>query len=234
MSFGMFDVSWSWMFHPCPALSNSVVYGTLGSIKSASSACRSADYGTLIESAYTCCCRLGGVHLTGDDATKVSFQGRQWRAYSVVGGPRCRRAHRLFRTNLWEETMRSIVVLAFMSLVVAAGAADSLAQTAGSSLVSVSVAELREVATGWSAKKQILGKDVYNDAGDKIGDINDLIVTPSRSLSYAIVGVGGFLGIGEHNVAVPVSMFKQQTGRITLPGATKDALKATPKFEYAK
>jgi hypothetical protein len=61
-----------------------------------------------------------------------------------------------------------------------------------------------------------------------------LIVTPSRSLSYAIVGVGGFLGIGEHNVAVPVSKFKQQMGKITLPGATKDALKAAPKFEYAQ
>ena len=128
--------------------------------------------------------------------------------------------------------MRNIALVAFMSLMLASGAADSSAQTAGSTLVEV--AELREVATGWSAKKQILGKDVYNDAGDKIGDVNDLIVTPSRSLSYAIVGVGGFLGIGEHNVAVPVSMFKQQTGRITLPGATKDALKATPKFEYAK
>jgi sporulation protein YlmC with PRC-barrel domain len=130
--------------------------------------------------------------------------------------------------------MRVIVFIAFMSLMVAAVAADSSAQTAGSSLVSVSVAELREVANGWSAKKQILGKDVYNDTGDKIGDVADLIVTPSRSLSYAIVGVGGFLGIGEHNVAVPVSMFKQQMGKITLPGATKDALKAAPKFEYAK
>ena len=130
--------------------------------------------------------------------------------------------------------MRTIVLVAFISFMVAAVAADSSAQTAGSSLVSVSVAELREVATGWSAKKQILGKDVYNDAGDKIGDINDLIVTPSRSLSYAIVGVGGFLGLGEHNVAVPVSMFKQQVGKITLPGATKDALKAATKFEYAQ
>jgi sporulation protein YlmC with PRC-barrel domain len=129
--------------------------------------------------------------------------------------------------------VRIIVLVVFMSLVVAAGAADSSAQTAGSSLVSVSVTEMREVAKGWSAKKQILGKDVYNDAGDKIGDINDLIVTPNRSLSYAIVGVGGFLGIGEHNVAVPVSKFKQQMGKITLPGATKDALKAAPKFEYA-
>lgn len=128
--------------------------------------------------------------------------------------------------------MRIIVLVAFMSLMVAAVAADSSAQTAGSSLVSVSVTEMREVLTGWSAKKQILGQDVYNDAGDKIGEVNDLIVTPKRSLSYAIVGVGGFLGIGEHNVAVPVSKFKQKMGKITLPGATKDALKAAPKFEY--
>ncbi len=53
--------------------------------------------------------------------------------------------------------MRIMVLVAFMSLMVAAGTADSSAQTAGSTVVSVSVAELREVATGWSAKKQILG-----------------------------------------------------------------------------
>ena len=128
--------------------------------------------------------------------------------------------------------MKTIVLVAIVSLVIAAGAADSAAQTAGSTLISTE--QLREVATGWSAKKQILGKDVYNDAGEKIGDINDLIVAPSRAVSYAIVGVGGFLGMGEHNVAVPVSKFKQQMDKIVLPGATKDALKAAPKFEYAK
>jgi sporulation protein YlmC with PRC-barrel domain len=110
-----------------------------------------------------------------------------------------------------------------MSLVVAAGAADSVAQTAGSSVVSVSVSELREVAKGWSVKKQILGKDVYNDAGEKIGEVSDLIVAPNRSVSHAIVGVGGFLGVGEHDVAIPVSRFKQQMGKIVLKGATKDA-----------
>jgi hypothetical protein len=128
--------------------------------------------------------------------------------------------------------VKTIVLVAIVSLVIAAGAADSAAQTAGSTLISTE--QLREVATGWSAKKQILGKDVYNDAGEKIGDINDLIVAPSRAISYAIVGVGGFLGMGEHNVAVPVSKFKQQMDKIVLPGATKDALKAAPKFEYAK
>jgi sporulation protein YlmC with PRC-barrel domain len=129
--------------------------------------------------------------------------------------------------------VKTRVLLALTSLVIAAAAADSGAQTAGS-MVSVSSAEMRQVAAGWSAKKQILGKDVYNEAGDKIGEIGDLIVTPSRSLSYAIVGVGGFLGVGERDVAVPVSKFKLQIGKIVLPGATKETLKAAPKFEYAK
>ena len=128
--------------------------------------------------------------------------------------------------------MKTMVLVAIVSLVIAAGAADSAAQTAGSTLISKE--QLREVSTGWSAKKQILGKDVYNEAGEKVGDINDLIVAPSRAFAYAIVGVGGFLGMGEHNVAVPVSKLKQQMGKIVLSGATKEALKAAPKFEYAK
>jgi sporulation protein YlmC with PRC-barrel domain len=130
--------------------------------------------------------------------------------------------------------VKAMILVTLMSLFVAVIVADSAAQTAGSTVVSVSKSELREIAKGWSAKKQILGKDVYNDAGDKIGEIDDLIVAPNKSLSYAIVGVGGFLGVGEHQVAVPVSRFKQQMGKIVLRGATKDALKAAPKFEYAK
>ena len=129
--------------------------------------------------------------------------------------------------------MRTIVLVVFTSLVIAAGAADAVAQTAGST-VSVSTTELREIAMGWSAKKQILGEGVYNNIGEKIGDINDLIVTPDKAVSYAIVGVGGFLGVGEHEIAVPVGQLKQLEGKIVLPGATKDALKAAPKFEYAK
>jgi sporulation protein YlmC with PRC-barrel domain len=129
--------------------------------------------------------------------------------------------------------VKALIVVALMSLVIAFAGADSSAQTAGSSVISVSVSEVKEIAKGWSAKKQILGKDVYNDAGDKIGEISDLIVAPNKSISYAIVGVGGFLGIAEHDVAVPVARFRQQMGKIVLKGATKDALKKAPKFEYA-
>ena len=108
------------------------------------------------------------------------------------------------------------------------------AQVAGSSTVGVTVEEMKVVALGWSAKKKIMGKAVYNDKNEKIGTVDDLIITPDKSVSYAIIGAGGFLGMGKHDVAIPVSQFKEDKGRIVLAGATKDALKAMPKFEYAK
>jgi hypothetical protein len=52
-------------------------------------------------------------------------------------------------------------------------------------------------------------------------------------VSYAIIGVGGVIGLGKREVAVPVSMLKEDHGKLVLPGATKDAVKAMPKFEYA-
>src|SRR5215510_15183290 len=130
--------------------------------------------------------------------------------------------------------LSGVAVLAFAGLVVVGSTERPAAQVAGSTLLAVSVEELKMVAVGWSAKKQILGKDVYNDKDEKIGVVDDLIITPDRSLSYAIIGAGGFLGVGKHDVAIPVGRFKEDKGRIVLAGATKDALMAVPKFEYAK
>jgi hypothetical protein len=64
----------------------------------------------------------------------------------------------------------------------------SHAQVAGSSTVGVIQEELKVVMRGWSAKKQIMGKAVYNEEKQKIGTIDDLIVTPDKSVSYAIIG----------------------------------------------
>ncbi|RQW77241.1 MAG: PRC-barrel domain containing protein, partial [Geobacter sp.] len=63
--------------------------------------------------------------------------------------------------------------------------------------------ETGTVVQGWSAKKSIIGKAVTNEANEKIGKVEDIIVTPEDSVSKAIIGVGGFLGMGEHRVAVP-------------------------------
>jgi sporulation protein YlmC with PRC-barrel domain len=114
--------------------------------------------------------------------------------------------------------------------------APVFAQVAGSTTVSIGVAveELQQVYTGWSAKKQILGQEVHNDKGEKVGKIDDLIIAPDEMVSYAIVGAGGFLSIGRHDVAIPVNQFKMENGKIVLPGATKEAIKAMPEFEWAK
>jgi len=128
----------------------------------------------------------------------------------------------------------NVAAVALVGLVVVGSAGRLGAQIAGSTTLAISVEELKAVAIGWSAKKKILGKDVYNDKGEKIGVVDDLIITPDRSLSYAIIGAGGFLGVGKHDVAIPVGRFKEDKGRIVLAGATKDALMAVPKFEYAK
>ena len=130
---------------------------------------------------------------------------------------------------------RSGVAMLAMAGLIVAGAAGSVgAQVAGSTVIGVSVEEIKAVAVGWSAKKKILGKSVYNEKNEKIGVVDDLIITPDKSVSYAIIGAGGFLGIDKHDVAIPVGQLKDDKGKIVLVGATKDILKAMPKFVYAK
>src|SRR5437588_12203269 len=107
------------------------------------------------------------------------------------------------------------------------------ADVAGSSLLGVSVIELRDVAEGWSARRQVLGQPVYNDKAEMIGRVEDIIISPSKAVSYAIVGVGGFLQLGSHDVAIPVNQFTQPNDKLVLAGATADALRAMPAFEYA-
>ena len=135
----------------------------------------------------------------------------------------------MFKKNRFIALLAPLGLVAVVSL----GAATSHAQVAGSQTIGASQEEIKLVATGWSAKRNILGKAVYNDKNDKIGTIDDLIISPDKSLSFAIVGVGGFLGMGKHDVAIPIKNIKEEGNKLVLPGATKEALKALPEFQYA-
>jgi sporulation protein YlmC with PRC-barrel domain len=81
--------------------------------------------------------------------------------------------------------------------------------------------QLRQVAAGWSVQRQVLGQSVYNDATESIGTVDDVIVGTDKSVSYAIIGVGGFLDMGKHDVAVPVNQLKQADGKFVLTGAPR-------------
>ena len=66
-----------------------------------------------------------------------------------------------------------------------------------------------------------------------LGELDDLIVGKDRVL-FAIVQVGGFLGIGSHFIAVPYSSLQinEDGSRIVLPGATREQVKGLPEFKY--
>jgi sporulation protein YlmC with PRC-barrel domain len=130
--------------------------------------------------------------------------------------------------------MRNPVTAVLMGVLLIVAVGNVSAQIAGSTTPGMSVEELQTIARGWSATKQILGKPVYNAKNEKVGDVDDLIIAPDSASSYAIIGVGGFLGLGERQVAVPANHLKHTEGRIVLPDATKDALQAMPSFQYAK
>jgi PRC-barrel domain len=89
------------------------------------------------------------------------------------------------------------------------------------------------VIKGVSAKRQVLGQKVHNDQGEMVGKIDDLILT-KRLVTYAIVGAGGFLGLGRHDVAIPADKLMRDNDRIVLPDASKEVLRAMPRFEYAQ
>jgi hypothetical protein len=81
-----------------------------------------------------------------------------------------------------------------------------------------------------------IGQAVYNGTNESIGNVNDLIMKKDGGLVAAVIGVGGFLGIGEKNVAVP--MEKITVAQNTTDGSVKlttsetaETLKAAPEFK---
>lgn len=130
--------------------------------------------------------------------------------------------------------MKKTLLIAALGLAVSAMAATPAATpVAGSTPVSLTITEASQVALGWSVKKSLLGKTVYNEKGEKVGKVEDLIVAPDKNVSYVIVGAGGFIGMGRHDVAIAVTQIQEQGGRLVMAGATPDSIKAMAAFEYA-
>ena len=78
-------------------------------------------------------------------------------------------------------------------------------------------------------------QDVYNPSNTKIGEVMDVLVGPNGQISTVIVGVGGFLGVDEKDVAVNFNSIQKtmKDNKVYLTmDATKDALKTAPGFRY--
>jgi sporulation protein YlmC with PRC-barrel domain len=137
-------------------------------------------------------------------------------------------------------------------------AAPAMAQTPSSA----ANAQTASAAGLWQASK-VVGLNVYNGQNEKIGSIQQLMLDKNGTVASVVIGVGGFLGMGERDVAVKFSDLKwsnesvpsttsnpppattgtgttkSSSGPVTYPdhavlSATKDQLKAMPQFDYNK
>jgi sporulation protein YlmC with PRC-barrel domain len=111
---------------------------------------------------------------------------------------------------------------------------DALAMTPGSVAQQRVAAFLARPQSDAVSVTAYFDRSVYNGAGEKIGTVNDLLVGPDAKLIAAVIGVGGFLGIGEKDVAVPFSSMqieRRDNEWRLVTNATKDALQAAPVYE---
>jgi sporulation protein YlmC with PRC-barrel domain len=101
----------------------------------------------------------------------------------------------------------------------------------------LTTADAQKLGNAWRASK-VKGSSVYNDKNEKVGSIDDLIIDRNDHVVYAVLSVGGFLGMGNHLVAVPYDQLvinadnKGKVDKVIMRGATKDSLKAMPEFKY--
>jgi hypothetical protein len=101
-----------------------------------------------------------------------------------------------------------------------------------SQTVEVVKVDVQKLSAGYRASK-IIGSNVLNDANEAIGKIDNLLVSPDGKTPFAVLSIGGFLGLGSHMVVVPYESLKLVDNKIVLPGGTKDRLRMLPEFKYA-
>jgi len=85
------------------------------------------------------------------------------------------------------------------------------------------IVEVDDLAPTYPAS-ELLGRAVINDADESVGRIEDLLIL-GDSVAFAILYVGGFLGIAAHRVVVPFGALLIDDDEIVLPGASREALK---------
>lgn len=127
---------------------------------------------------------------------------------------------------------RSIALLAAAAVVTVGLGAPAFSQGTSQTLAMIKV-DQQSLATGYRTSK-IVGGSVVNEAKETVGSIDDLIVTSNERVPFAILSVGGFLGVGTKFVAVPFNAIEVSDKQMLLRGATKESLKGLPEFKYDK
>ena len=92
----------------------------------------------------------------------------------------------------------------------------------------------QQLDSEWLARV-FIGQAVHNVAGETVGDINDLVFDRKGQISTAVIGVGGFLSMGEKSVGVPFGSLTYKLGsngeRVIVVALSKEDLTQAPSFK---
>ncbi len=97
--------------------------------------------------------------------------------------------------------------------------------------MALSQVDLSTLATGYRTSK-VVGSKVFSASGETVGTIDDLIVTPNDKIPFAVLSVGGFLGVGSKYIVVSYAALTVEDKKIVMKDATKESLKNLPEYKY--
>jgi sporulation protein YlmC with PRC-barrel domain len=137
--------------------------------------------------------------------------------------------------NALEDNMKKIALIAASLAVLASPALAEEAKTTGTAPAE---AKFSTVSKDEMFSSKLKGLNVYNQKDESVGEITDIAIK-NNQIDALILSVGGFLGMGEHYVAVSPSSVKitrdQKNDKwVASMNTTKEALKAAPEFKYPK
>ena len=123
--------------------------------------------------------------------------------------------------------MRSIVIAAVFV---------ALASSVSAQTVDTAAFKTEQTADEWRIANYV-GKPIVNAAGEKIGDVNDVLFDRSGKITTVVIGVGGFLGLGEKRVALPfeaITYGETDGKRQIMVSLTKEALQSAPDYKLTE
>jgi hypothetical protein len=132
--------------------------------------------------------------------------------------------------------MKTFIAAALLSAAFIAGPAYAqTAQPAAPAATTATAGSKMMLKNNWRASK-LMGLDVYNEANEKLGDINELILDKDGKINAVVIGVGGFLGMGEHDIAVSMDKLKfvetpVRTSSTAPAGAVRETTTSAPARE---
>ena len=132
--------------------------------------------------------------------------------------------------------LKILTLAGAMALAAAGPFGQALAQTASTS-AAVTKLIIQQPDNEWLARV-FIGQAVHNAAGETVGDINDLVFSHKGQISIVVIGVGGFLSMGEKSVGIPFDALTLNVGkngeRVIVVALSKETLVKAPEFKASE